>query len=674
MSKKHRIKVWILIVVIWLMWFSDFSFAAESNNFEVFWLTLNYIVSALAWIWIFFAKVAWEFLTNKWVYGEVFWWDALLWKFRNIMKNIANFWLGFFLVYMILKWLVDQYNWKEITKNLKDTILWTLIAWVWIQASWFLTAAVIDVSTVTLVAAWSFPSQIVSNSEEVEVAMKASLSKFLSSDGKVVEKVKKISLFPETAWVTNLFKVEYVPIDAPQDVTWIIEKILPKDNVRGPLYFMWFSILETDLITSPNTTKDESIKATIFNTLMQWWTTIIFSIEMFVLCIIAVMRIVYLWMFIALSPLAVLLWCIKQSWQKLWDSESFASKLMRQINFNSFFINAFKPTIIVLCIWIAAILVSLMTSVMKKYMTSGEEFSYKWVTFSSRADDKNTNDNPWDQTYTTTMDSDLIHFTLTNAWKTLLGFVLSIITVIIVYQIIKIGVMLWWKDSHDFVTKNIGKIQKSLGDLMMSMPVVPVSWYDKQGVETTKFITADQILRLDGEWGVLWGVIDKYGRNQVHKEMSDQQKIIDNLLSGGGITPLTKGEERIIREFRTMNKRFWLDILREQKNTIQNLARTNLQVWESYWMTLNPDSQNKFWIEEFEAWLTEMHDGNIDLQDQVWNNIVKSWDPNNITKDSLKILFWREPNRVQAYATLFDLWQINTWEDLQNADFSEKKQ
>jgi hypothetical protein len=43
-------------------------------------------------------------------------------------------------------------------------------------------ATVIDISTITLAAAGSFPSQVLSQSSYTEAAMKASLSKYLNSD------------------------------------------------------------------------------------------------------------------------------------------------------------------------------------------------------------------------------------------------------------------------------------------------------------------------------------------------------------------------------------------------------------------------------------------------------------------------------------------------------------
>ena len=681
MKKRQRIKLWILIAIIWLMWFSDFSFAADGSEFNLkwLWLTLNYIVSALAWIWIFFAKVAWEFLTNKRVYGEVFWRDVLLWKFRNVTKNLANFWLWFYFVYMILRWLIGQYKWQEMTKKLKDAILWVLIAWIWIQASWFFVAAIIDVSTVTLVAAWSFPSQVIAWSDEVEWSIKISLKKFLSSDGEVVEKVERITLFPEAAGFTGLFAQNYIQVEAPQDVTGVIDKLMPNaDDVSGPLYFIWFSILETDLITSVNTSTETSIKATIFNTLMQWWTTIIFSIEMFVLCVIAVMRILYLWMFIVLSPLAILLRCLEKSWEKLWGDNSFLSGLTKHINFKSFFINVFKPTIIVLWIWIAAILVSLMTSVMKQYEGSGNKFSYNWVTFSSSNKQRDNSGNQWNQTYTSIMDSNLINFTITNAWKTLLWFVLSIITVILVYQIIRYTATMW--SSEDFVSKNAKNIQNAMWDLIGSMPVVPVRWYDSQGVERTRFLTANKLLR-SNNWEMtsplLERKIDKY-RGKIEQEYKNQGDVLNNLFNKSDIKTMSRDDEKLIENIRTNPLNKWLNILTRQKDligSIANKAENQGGLWseyKGYWMTLNPNSRYTFWLTEFQKWLSEVNENEISWNKNavIWKKMVQERKRNK--NHTLENLF-ANTDFVRAYAELFGLrLSSDTWNELKDADISQK--
>lgn len=100
--------------------------------------------------------VAWKLVDNSFVYWEVFGFDAVLWQLWNIVKNLANFGLWFLLIYKIFEYLI---KWEKQV-DIKKIILSALIAWVWIQASWFIMAALIDVSTVLTYGIWWLPISI----------------------------------------------------------------------------------------------------------------------------------------------------------------------------------------------------------------------------------------------------------------------------------------------------------------------------------------------------------------------------------------------------------------------------------------------------------------------------------------------------------------------------------
>ena len=227
MTKKILIKIWIIIAVIWVTSFSDWSFAAGNETIE----NLNYYlyvgISFLSWAWVLLAKVAWTFLTNNWIYWEYLWLDVLLWKYRNIVRNIANFGLWFYFVYVIWKWLIDQfYQWKDsITKDLKNILLWLLVAWVWIQSSWVLTAAVVDVSTITLAAVGSFPSQVISENVYIEWSLEKSLTTYFWAEWGVVDVGKKISALSEKSSASKLSEIFDIQIE-PIETTQLIDAII----------------------------------------------------------------------------------------------------------------------------------------------------------------------------------------------------------------------------------------------------------------------------------------------------------------------------------------------------------------------------------------------------------------------------------------------------------------
>jgi hypothetical protein len=358
-----------------------------------------------------------------------------------VMKNIANFWLWFYFVYVIFKWLISSK--EDITQTLKKIIVWLLIAWIGIQASRFFTAAIIDVSTITLSAVGAFPSQVISSSPYVKWSLEMSMPEYLNPSFNYVETGTEYTLFSKNWDKSNLLESTNVQLLHPQTLSGLVDSLMPNaDDVSWPMYYIWFSILKTNVLTSIDTSSEKWIKATILNTIIQWWTTIIFAIEMLVLCVVALIRIIYLWMFIVLSPIAILLWCIEKSWQKFLGSDSF---FMKQLSFTSFFINVFKPTIIVLWFWVAVLFTSLMKDVVRD--SWNRPIDIKWATVTSVSKWVPPNGNPWDERYIVKVDNNLISFTLASVWKTFLEIIISILTVLIVYFILKFAVKFGkWKD------------------------------------------------------------------------------------------------------------------------------------------------------------------------------------------------------------------------------------
>jgi len=125
-------------------------------DFVDLWLRLIYVV---IWPMLF---LAWIALDNTMVYWSVFHMDAPLRYFWNMTKNFANFALWFIVLFSILKGIFSSFwwdKWKD-ARSPMTVIKNTLIAWVLIQASWFLTAALIDVSTVATYAIGGMPTSL----------------------------------------------------------------------------------------------------------------------------------------------------------------------------------------------------------------------------------------------------------------------------------------------------------------------------------------------------------------------------------------------------------------------------------------------------------------------------------------------------------------------------------
>lgn len=95
-------------------------------------------------------------VNNSFVYAEVFKFDVVLWQLWNVVRNLANYALWFIFVFKIFQFLVNGQKSGEITKLLRST----LIAWIGIQASWFLLAVIIDISNILTYSVWWLPIHI----------------------------------------------------------------------------------------------------------------------------------------------------------------------------------------------------------------------------------------------------------------------------------------------------------------------------------------------------------------------------------------------------------------------------------------------------------------------------------------------------------------------------------
>ena len=156
----------ICFLNLWWIWIESEVYAADSNTTsqsDVFqekateWYEKFAFFQKVVYTFLYpLLVVAWKLADNSLVYGEVFGFDAVLWQLWNIMKNLANFALWFLFVYKIFEYLLKwQKSWE-----MKKLLVSSLIAWVWIQASWFIMAALIDVSTILTYWVWWLPINI----------------------------------------------------------------------------------------------------------------------------------------------------------------------------------------------------------------------------------------------------------------------------------------------------------------------------------------------------------------------------------------------------------------------------------------------------------------------------------------------------------------------------------
>lgn len=492
-------------------------------------------------------------------------------------------------------------------------------------------------STIAMSAAWAFPSMVMSKSPYTEESLKDSIRRTFVFTWDAVTQARSIEV-GENSKVGKYVDHELVKLQKPESLTGLIDALQPRpEDVAWPLYFIWLSILDIKDITSINSTNSAWRKATIFNTIIQWWATIIYGIEMAILCIVAIMRLLYLRLFIMVSPIAILLRCIQKSWEKIWwNGKGFLSESITQLNLGTFLTNVFKPAIVVLWLWIAAIFAWLMSNVVKTF----SEKEIYWVKFSSIENPSGSTQDEGDITYTSDMDHNLFKITLLNTWKTFLELVLSIITVIMVYKIISIAMKMWnWKD---FVWSRIDKIQDAVWSVLWKFPVVPVPWYDKDWVPTTNYIWASTIF---STWGnsLLWRKLQDYD-NVISERNSEDAKIIQRRF-GNDTEYLTSDEMNKIRNA-VKTSGTGNDVLKEVKAAIPKSDK-----WK--WMNLLGNSESsKFWREQFTALLNKKNLNFTSEYLDFENFIYNEWKTLPQDRKTLEELF-KKDNARMAYMKYF---------------------
>lgn len=165
-TQKKRYRVALLVVCAVLLMPLTFAQQVEtgqpvcSEGVKNFITGLYQIEGIASWIWIILGNFVGTLMTNSLVYGEVIGLDSFLWKIWQMTRNIANFTIGFFFLYALLRYMISPDSKKTPISMIKNM----LISSVLIQASWFLVMVLVDLSTILFATVASFPSQVIADS------------------------------------------------------------------------------------------------------------------------------------------------------------------------------------------------------------------------------------------------------------------------------------------------------------------------------------------------------------------------------------------------------------------------------------------------------------------------------------------------------------------------------
>jgi len=128
--------------------------------------TANFLDSVLSFLYLIMwplLYIAGLAMDNTLVYGEWLGLTGLLYQFWSIMRTMANVCIVFVIIYTIGNSILnpDQMQ-KDLFKALGAIMIWGIL----INASWFLTGALVDISTIATYGVGTIPLKLNANADE----------------------------------------------------------------------------------------------------------------------------------------------------------------------------------------------------------------------------------------------------------------------------------------------------------------------------------------------------------------------------------------------------------------------------------------------------------------------------------------------------------------------------
>ena len=307
--------------------------AEKVKAFQTFWQALYTITWPLI-------VIGWKFMDNNVVYGSFIWMDSLLWQIWNVMRTFANYIIWFILIFSIftlfLWWKLEQFNPIKIIPQLA-------IAAVLVNASWFLVWAMIDVSNVMTYAVGTLPLQM-ANKKTVGDQVVPKFGMKLQDNGANAFQVwimdgKTLLPFceykPSTNWdliaKSNCafeYKWKYYAYNSWDTINtnklWtLIQSKNTFSEIQKKLWWMtwilWTMYASLLNIWSTVSYPSWSWVAMIWDVIFKLFFLLALIIPLFTLAVILIVRAVFLWMFIVVSPIIFLFTPIKNFEKVLWE-------------------------------------------------------------------------------------------------------------------------------------------------------------------------------------------------------------------------------------------------------------------------------------------------------------------------------------------------------------------
>lgn len=419
---------------------------AEGETF--FWIAIDILLRVFSWAWMIIATLAWQLMSNEWVYGSKIGIDNSLWNLWNHIKTLSNFAIGGFFLYHVFKGII----WKD-TFNLKQMLPKFLITSILVNMSWFLMGALVDLSNLATAAVGDIPRVFFKDDIQIDSEAK----KLFAS---IPEKVE-VDLSCKNPILQNWAK-------DPNTKKYELDEVRAKYNdMSGPLLYMWLSIFRFQDYNFANddvkSFKDLSIGAGL-----KLIVLIMFLAPIIWLLVVNLKRVWYLWFIVVFLPVAILFdkkiglsSTPKMDWKIGWQS------LETLISFKEIIWMVFTPVFTIAAMSLAMILTTSMYYVLGwtpwyKNATGTTSISLWWgTTIAKKAENTTALVTPWSDI---TIQGDIFWEVTSYAWW-LVGYLIMIWFTIAV---------LWWVLG---ASVSGSKLAKATYDGIMDLWLSAAKWF-----------------------------------------------------------------------------------------------------------------------------------------------------------------------------------------------------
>lgn len=607
-------KTSLTILIVGIFFFAS-TFAQETTTqTPKILIDAQYIISKftelLSRSWILLASLAGKFMTNDMVYGSWLHLDAYLWKLRNICKNFANFALLGILLREIIQYISKK------SGSVQGIITKSVVAGILIQASWFIMAALLDVSSIATAAIATFPTHFIDSNAFSKETISNEIAANMKNHVYKLDKEWNVTLDTSTDNTNTTTSPEKR-----------IESIMPKnDSIAWPLVYIWATTLKIQSALNRPANQDPTPGKIVTTSLLQFLAIAIYCITLILLLITNIIRIGLLRVIIPLSPILVLMFALGKSMWKEGIAKNFDIRVI---------INAiFKPAIFT---WVLSLVLIFIVS-MQNIMISGNNnsFNIQWTTFSASGSVASMEVN-WLSKINI---NDAVFTQAGNIGKNIFSnTIIYLATIFLLRYLVKIAATSGWGTIGDTMTA----LTKKIEDTAKLMPVFPVGGgYSRNALGKT--------------WGKLientakWFNMDTEGRWR-QKENKEFKNKINIML---GTLPDWEVDDRKSLEKAKNSNDSWA-FFKETNKIIEEGRQWGLSI--------SGNSKRKTLLEERL------------LKEQEAYHLKDLWFKGELEKDKLDEFLKYKNNREIIHNKLYktEKVKVNSYDDFKNAIYGKRE-